>query len=83
MISRLSRRSVLSESYLSIYAYATVTTSQGALIIGGYDKSEYSTVACYNSSGWTKLKDLYSTRRYHRAIMNGDKVYIVGGSGTK
>ena len=83
MISRLSQRSVLSQSYFSIYAYATVTTSQGALILGGYGYSVYSTVACYNGSGWTKLKDLYSTRRYHRAIMNGDKVYIVGGSGTK
>ena len=51
--------------------------------MGGYDYLVYSTVACYNSSGWTRLKDLYSTRRFHRAIMNDDKVYIVGGSGTK
>ena len=63
----------------SIYAYATVTTSQGALFIGGYDSSPVATVACYNSSGWKRLDDLQSTRRNHRAIINGDKVYVVGG----
>ena len=67
--------------YFSIYYYATVTTSQGALFIGGYgDGSEVATVACYNNAGWSRLDDLQSTRRYHRAIINGDKVYVVGGN---
>ena len=70
--------------YFSIYLYATVTTSQGALIIGGYDGgSEVATVACYNNAGWSQLDDLQSTRYRHRAIINGDKVYVIGGSGTK
>ena len=68
----------------SIFGYATVTTSQGALIIGGYGDSSYvATVACYNNSGWNKLDDLQSTRRHHRAIINGNKVYVIGGQGEK
>ena len=71
--------------YFSICEYATVTTSQGALIIGGYAGSRpgVATVACYNNAGWSKLDDLQSTRYYHRAIINGDKVYVVGGNGNK
>ena len=69
--------------YFSISAYATVTTTQGALFIGGYDGSDVATVACFNSSGWRRLDDLQSTRRNHRAIINGDKVYVIGGGGTK
>ena len=69
--------------FFSISAYATVTTSQGALIIGGYDGSEVATVACYNSAGWSRLDDLQSTRRYPRAITNGYKVYVIGGYGNQ
>ena len=69
--------------YFSIYGYATVTTIQGALIIGGYDGSKVATVACYSNSGWSKLDDLQSVRAYHRAIINGNKVYVIGGNNTK
>ena len=69
--------------YFSICEYATVTTSQGALIIGGWSGSSVATVACYNNGGWTKLDDLQSPRYWHRAIINGDKVYVIGGIGTK
>ena len=74
-----------SQPYFSIYFYATVTTSRGALFIGGAgnDGFEVATVACYNSSGWSRLDDLQSTRRYHRAIINGDKVYVIGGNLTE
>ena len=71
----------------SITGYATVTTSQGALFIGGYSgaqhRADVATVACYNKAGWSKLDDLQSIRRGHRAIINGDKVYVVGGVGTR
>ena len=80
MISLLGE---MSHSIFSIYAYATVTTSQGALFIGGYGGAEVATVACYNNAGWSKLDDLQSTRHYHRAIVNGDKVYVVGGKDTR
>ena len=66
--------------YFSIRLFATVTTGQGALVIGGYPA--VATVACYNS-GWSRLDDLQSTRYGHRAIINGDKVYVIGGSGQK
>ena len=71
--------------YFSIRLFATVTTEQGALIIGGYDDSDdpdVATVACYNS-GWSRLDDLQSIRRKHRTIINGDKVYVIGGYGQK
>ena len=51
--------------------------------MGGNDGSYVATVACYNSSGWSRLDDLQSVRGNHRAIINGDKVYAIGGSGTK
>ena len=70
--------------YFSIYAYASVTTNQGAIIIGGHTgDSVVTTVACYNKSGWKKLNDLQSLRWGHRAISNGDKVYVIGGNGNK
>ena len=69
--------------YFSINEYASVTTSQGALFIGGWgDGSEVATVACYNNAGWSRLDDLQSTRNGHRAIINADKVYVIGGGGT-
>ena len=74
--------------YFSISHYATVTTSQGALIIGGYcygckPNGVVATVASYNEDGWKKLDDLQSSREGHRAIVNGDKVFVVGGSDTE
>jgi len=73
----------LFENHFSIYYYATVTTSQGAIFIGGDAGSQVATVACYNNEGWSRLDDLQSTRYAHRAIINGDKVYIIGGYGAK
>ena len=74
--------SKVSELYFSIYAYATVTTTQGALIIGGSagGRDYVATVGCYNNSGWRKLDDLQSPRIWYRAIINGDKVYAIGGN---
>ena len=76
----------LARLFSSIRLFATVTTAQGALIIGGglYYENEYSpvtTVACYNRSGWSRLDDLQSPRHQGRAIINGDKVYVIGGLG--
>ena len=62
--------------------YATVTTSSGALIIGGFNiETKVSTVARFDGSIWTKLDDLHAARRGHRAIVNGDEIYVVGGQG--
>ena len=69
--------------YSSLIAYATVTTSQGALFIGGNSGSSLATVACYNSLGWSRLDGLQVSRDRHRAIINGDQVYVIGGNGIK
>ena len=60
-----------------------MTTEQGALIIGGTSNDDIAlnTVASYNNSTWTKLDDLQTGRYAHRAIVNGDKVYVIGGYG--
>ena len=77
---------ILCNTLLSIYYYATVTTPLGVLILGGYgaDGDEHgiakSTVACYNDSKWTKLDGLQAPRHAHRAIVNEEKVYVIGGS---
>ena len=63
-----------------------MTTPLGVLILGGYgaDGDEQgiakSTVACFNNSKWSKLDGLQSARHAHRAIVNEEKVFVVGGS---
>ena len=69
--------------HFSIQYFGTVKTSQGALIIGGHDGSAVATVASFNGTDWIRLNYLQSPRYGHRAIMNGDKINIIGGSGTK
>ena len=58
-----------------------MTTKKGALVIGGWDGTFLSTVARFDGSRWKKLNDLLSSRRAHRAIVNGNKVYVIGGQG--
>ena len=68
--------------YFRIWNFGTVTTAKGALVIGGYSNDHIvATVACYNKSGWSRLDDLQSARSDHRAIINGEKVYVIGGTG--
>ena len=62
-------------NFYSIYRYATVTTTEGAIFIGG---ASLANVYLYNSSGWTRLDNLHTSREYHRAIINGDKIYVIG-----
>ena len=75
------------KNILSISGYATVTTSQGALIIGGYCDScspyVVATVGSFNGEGWKQLDNLQSPRYGHRAIVNAEKVFVIGGGGTK
>ena len=63
-----------------------MSTEDGALIMGGVSDKELSsyavsTVALYNGSGWSKVGDLHSNRYNHRAIINGQKIFVIGGSG--
>jgi len=70
-------------SFLNIIKYS----EQEAIIIGGAGESRDNwqrvVVACYNSSGWSRLDDFQSPRYGHQAIINGDKIYVIGGSGTQ
>lgn len=61
-----------------------MTTSQGVLIIGGNCRGsdpidEGRVVALYNDDGWHRLANLHTKREGHRAILNGDKIFVVGG----
>ena len=81
--ANLFKRS-LSYMNLSISNYATVTTSQGVLIIGGKCwgcdlVDAVRIVASYNDDGWKRLDDLQSKREGHRAIVNGDNIFVIGG----
>ena len=72
----------------SIRFYGTVTMDQGVLIIGGLTldngiSADVATVACYSNLKWERLDDLQSIRHGHRAIINGGKVYIIGGTLTQ
>ena len=65
-----------------------MTTSEGLLIIGGKCwgrdcEDNRQIIALYNDDGWTRLDDLHSKREGHRAIVNGDKIVVIGGSGDK
>ena len=69
--------------HFSIQYFATVTTSQGALVIGGHDGAAVATVALYTELDWFRLNGLQSPRYGHRAIINGNQINIIGGSGTQ
>ena len=59
-----------------------MTSSKGALVIGGWttDNEPVSTIGCFNSiSGWSKLGDLHGARLSHRAVIDSNQVYVVGG----
>ena len=61
-----------------------MTTSEGVLIIGGKcwgsdPEIQGQIVALYNDDGWKRLDDLHSKREGHRAIVNGDKIFVIGG----
>ena len=52
------------------------------MIIGGFNGREsVSTIADYtsNASGWAQIGDLHIARNGHRAILNVDQVFVVGG----
>ena len=51
------------------------------MIIGGLcDGSRSSLIAKYTSDTWEQVGNLQNTRSGHRAISNGNRIYIVGGA---
>ena len=61
-----------------------VSRKDSVLILGGLcDGVEVSQIAKFSSTEkWTREGNLQAVRSAHRAISNGDRVYVVGGSET-
>ena len=71
-------------NFIRISYYAVVSRQDSVLIIGGWcDDSYTSRVAKYTVDNWTEVGNLQAGRRGHRAITNGNKIYIAGGRDTK
>ena len=67
----------------SIYYYGVISRKSSVLIIGGYcDGSSSSLIAKYTIDKWERAGNLQKSRYAHRAIANGDRIYVVGGFGT-
>ena len=61
-----------------------VSRATSVLIIGGLcDGNAYSGIAKYTLDKWEQVGNLQQNRNEHRAIGNGDRIYVVGGFGTK
>jgi len=66
----------------NIYHYSTVTYLDELYIFGGYyDYEESSIVAKQSEVGgkWTRLEDLFVTRKGHRSILMGNQIFHLGG----
>ena len=65
-----------------IIFYATASTSDSVLIIGGQtDSSPYttSTIAEYKDGSWKNVGNLAQARHAHGAITSGSITMVVGG----
>ena len=63
--------------------YATVSTSDSVLIIGGFTAGspDYtSTIAEYKDGNWKNIGNLAQARHAHGAITSGSIIMVVGGS---
>ena len=60
--------------------YATASTSESVLIIGGYNGGSYiSTIAEYKDGSWKNVGNLAQARHAHGAITSGSSTMVVGG----
>ena len=67
----------------SISDYGVISRESSVLIIGGVcDGSAYSSIAKYTIDKWERVGNLQKSRYDHRAIVNEDRIYVVGGQGT-
>ena len=74
---------------LSFYNYGIVSRESSVLLIGGIcDGPESyrivkSTLDRWDYPSFEKVGNLQNKRHSHRAISNGDRIYVVGGSGSQ
>ena len=62
--------------------YATASTSESVLIIGGFTNgspSYLSTIAEYKNGSWKNVENLAQARHGHGAITSGSITMVVGG----
>ena len=65
-----------------ITEYATASTSDSVLIIGGYTNglpSRTSTIAEFSDGNWKNVGNLAQARRLHGAVTSGSIIMVVGG----
>ena len=68
----------------SICCYGTISRQASVLIFGGrIDRSDSSLIAKYTDNKWERIGNLQDSRDWHRAIVNDDRLYVIGGSGTQ
>ena len=74
----------------AVVDYSTISIDDFVLIIGGkcqQDKSlplePHSLIAKFQNNIWTKIGNLMIPRCFHRSIVMNDRIYVVGGLGTK
>ena len=68
----------------SICCYGTISRQASVLIFGGrIDSSDSSLIAKYTDNKWESIGNLQDSRDRHRAIVNDDRLYVIGGSGTR
>ena len=68
----------------SIRGYAVVSLADSILIIGGrYNGITISNIVKYKVTAtveqWSEIGYLQKPRTYHRALINGNRIYVVGG----
>ena len=70
-------------SFLRISNYATASTRESVLIIGGFtdgSPSYTSTIAEYKDGSWKNVGDLTQSRSSHGAITSGSVTMVIGGN---
>ena len=71
-----------SETVFSMRRYGVISRKSSVLIIGGrIDGKDSSLIAKYTIDKWELVGNLQTPRNGHRAIANGDRIYVVGGHG--
>ena len=68
----------------SICYYGVISRQSSVLIVGGScDGSQSSLIAKYIIDKWERVGNLQDTRYFHRSIAKDDRIYVVGGHGTR
>ena len=80
---QLNYGETLIKTFLSISSYAVVSLASSIMVIGGScDGNESSQVAKYtaSSNAWTNAGSLIVARNGHRAVLNGNRIHVIGGN---